>query len=675
MRKYLRASGALFLYFAICMILSYASVSTAEDYFYASGKKYELRRLRDIWAIGMEPGKSAREKKADLARVLNVSQSQVEIWARHNLSVIKSVAERNRLSARLKAQGGNPYINPVFDYGGGRPLVVTDEFIVRFAEGLNLDEIDEINRRYGAEIVRKVKYSPRTFVLRAKDSSELEVLRLANAYYENEDVVFAQPNFVADKGKRFTPNDPYYNRQWHLRNVGQEGAIPGIDVDASRAWDLTRGSPDVIIAVIDNGIDFTHEDFQGDTFVPGYDFYDDDDDPSADVESFDYHGTSVAGVIAANGDNSVGLTGISPNCRLMPIRLVAGETSDEQDAEAIRWAAEHGAWIINNSWGPPDGNPFIRGDEVVYPLPDVVRSAIDYAADHGRGGKGCVIFWAAGNGNEPIGYDGYASYEKVIAVGACTDQGVRAYYSDYGPELDICTPSQGEKTTGIWTTDIMGEEGYNPGGIFNWGDETGNYVNDFGGTSSSAPLAAGIAALLLSREPDLTREEVMDRLRRTADRVGLENAGYNLDGHSILYGYGMANAYSVLTKRTRHPQLTISAEPSSLRDGDMLELNFAVRAGSRGGLNQGVPYVAVIMPAIGLRFIKSDYTVTTQETPLMGVIRVGDGTGAVGPGFTLRNMPLGIYTVYAAIVKEGFDPFDPRGWIHNPASTTFSFSN
>jgi subtilisin family serine protease len=355
----------------------------------------------------------------------------------------------------------------------------------------------------------------------------------------------------------------------------------------------------------------------------------------------------------------------------MPIRLVAGPTSDEQDAGAIRWAAENGAWIISNSWGPPDGAWFIQGDEVVYPLPDIVRDAIDWAADNGRSGKGCVVVWAAGNGNEPVGYDGYASYDKVLAVGACTDQGQRSYYSDYGSELDLCAPSDGGRTSGIWTTDLSGTAGYNAGSA-SFGDAAGNYYSAFGGTSSAAPLVAGAAALLLSREPELTREEVMQRITGTADRVDIAHAGYDLNGHSLWYGHGRVNTCSALTGRTRHPQLSISAVPGAVRSGDTPALSFQLLRGRDTRANGGAVYLVVVPPWGGMLFVRPDYGLTEDAFPFVRRVVAVDMSGSIGPGVPLAGAPPGLYTIYAGIVANGGDPYSPASWMHTPASALLS---
>ena len=132
--------------------------------------------------------------------------------------------------------------------------------------------------------------------------------------------------------------------------------------------------------------------------------------------------------------DSIGASGVAPRAKLMPIRLASGLGS-QQEANAFRWAADNGADVISCSWGPADGRWFDPNDprhQSVFRLPASTRLAIDYATTNGRGGKGCVILFAAGNGNESVDNDGYASYEGVIAVAACNDRGKRSVYSDFG---------------------------------------------------------------------------------------------------------------------------------------------------------------------------------------------------------------------------------------------------
>ena len=243
-----------------------------------------------------------------------------------------------------------------------------------------------------------------------------------------------------------------------------------------------------------------------------------------------------------------------------------------QEANAFYWAANNGADVISCSWGPPDGRWFNSSDPLhdrFFALPASTKDAIDYAVTNGRGGKGCVICWAAGNGRESVDNDGYASYEKVMAVAACNDRSKRSVYSDFGQAIWCSFPSNDfghppfnqpdPLTNGIWTTDRLGQFGYNPGQT-QFGSPDGKYANDFGGTSSACPGAAGVAALVLAANGDLRWNEVKDILKRSCDRIDPQGGQYNADGHSQFYGYGRLNAETAvkLAKDSITPVLIVN---------------------------------------------------------------------------------------------------------------------
>jgi subtilisin family serine protease len=250
-------------------------------------------------------------------------------------------------------------------------------------------------------------------------------------------------------------------------------------------------------------------------------------------------------VACANG--KLGASGVAPQARLMPIRNATALGSIEE-AKAFAWAADHGADVISCSWGPRDGDPTDSTDPLhkqVTPLPDSTRLAIEHAVQKGRRGKGCVIVWAAGNGNESVDNDHYAANPHVIAVAACNDRGKRSMYSDFGQAVWCCFPSSDKGppkplTPGIWTTDRGGQEGYNP--HFGGGDADHKYTDSFGGTSSSCPGVAGVAALMLSMNASLTWQEVKERIKKSCDRIDKKNGEYDGERHSPMYGYGRVNA-------------------------------------------------------------------------------------------------------------------------------------
>ena len=238
--------------------------------------------------------------------------------------------------------------------------------------------------------------------------------------------------------------------QWHLHAIDDAGQRIDAHAAVVEAWARSTGRG-VTIAVIDTGIDVDHEEFRsrGKVVAPrdmtaGAA---DPADPRPRHPAAEKHGTACAGVACANGRH--GASGVAPRARLLPIRLMAGLGS-QSEADALAWAADHGADVISCSWGPIDGD-WWDGDDPAHrafvPLPDSTRLALDYALAKGRGGKGCVVCWAAGNGNESVDNDGYASHPGVIAVAACNDRGTRSAYSDTGDAI-WCVPEQRRRAAG-----------------------------------------------------------------------------------------------------------------------------------------------------------------------------------------------------------------------------------
>ena len=303
------------------------------------------------------------------------------------------------LPERVRRSDAVSYVTHVF-YRNELPVVVTDEFVAAFLPQVAPGEIDALNRAHGVLIVERLDFTPNTFLLRVESPGLRGALDTANAYVETGRLRYAQPNFwkVLEKKAPFTPNDPLFARQWHLPRI-----------QAEQAWEITRGDPGVIVAVIDDGVDIDHEDIAspGKVVAP-IDVQAGDADPRPGPG--DFHGTCCAGVAMANGNNAIGVTGIAPGCSLMPIRLLGPAQTDVMEAQAFRHAVDNGAAVISNSWGPTDGGG-------AAPLPAIVGAAFDQARLNGRGGLGTVILFAAGNGNEsissPTTLDGYASDDRV----------------------------------------------------------------------------------------------------------------------------------------------------------------------------------------------------------------------------------------------------------------------
>ena len=216
------------------------------------------------------------------------------------------------------------------------------------------------------------------------------------------------------------------------------------------------------------------------------------------------------------------------------------------EANAFAWAADHGADGISCSWGPSDGKWWDASDPLhkrITALPDSTRLAMEYALQKGRKGRGCVILFAAGNGNEDIAGDGYCSYPGILAVTACNDSGRRSVYSDFGDAVWVSFPSgdygwkafghESPVSSGLRTTDRLQKEGYTEG----------DYTNIFGGTSGACPGMAGVVALMLAANPDLNPSEIKDIIRTSCVQIDAEKGAYDAaTGHSRWYGYGRIDA-------------------------------------------------------------------------------------------------------------------------------------
>ena len=412
---------------------------------------------------------------------------------------------------------------------GDTTLICNGDVVAQFPGALSRGDVERIAQSANWFVAKTLSFGQNGFVLRASQSAN--PFDFANMLVERHQAVYAHPVFLEDIPERSAPtfSQPpvgtsavevpswaqaaQFNRQWHLRNTGQAGSTPGVDIDAVGAWEFTFGAPAVVVCVMDSGVALSHQVFQSPgKLLAGFDFEDQDADPSP-VES--NHGTACA-ALAAGGPSGQTL-GVAPGCRLMPIRRPS-LSNHLSIAEGFAWAADHGASIISCSFGI-DGRPWV--------LPDVVRSALEYVTAHGRAGRGCVVFWAAGNGNESVSSDEWASSMYTIAVAASTDQGRRAPYSDFGPQISICAPSSGG-VNGIVTA------------------ANNDYTNQFGGTSAAAPIAAGVAALVLSLAPNMSWQEVRDLLQRESRRIDPVDGQYDAAGHSSYFGYGQVDAKRAL---------------------------------------------------------------------------------------------------------------------------------
>lgn len=529
------------LFFLLFTLLFSYALPAETLYYYAEGKKVLLT----------EDFSSYSFIRTTLTKSNFVMPQGVKVLKKHNNI---SIVEINDASAKENLTR-NGALFPAYIKEGVK-VHVSGQLFVRIPGRPNAEKAKKWCKKNGFNFIKQYKFVPEWYLV----SVEGNPVKKAAELVESKIAEAAEPGFFIPLQKRaYKPNDPLFPNQWHLNNDSSNTSVSGNDhAHVAEAWEVMQafkgnlGGKGIKLAIVDDGFDLDHEDFVG-RFTNGYDFGSDDDDPSYENNDWnpdysDMHGTCCAGVAGAATDNGTGVSGACPNCTLIPIRMdMTGYSLDSAAIESFEWAADNGADIISNSWGPEDNGGAAD-------MNTTLKNLVANLTSTGRNGKGIVILFAAGNGNESIDSsrtkDGFAGNENVFAIGATNASGNRAYYSDFGPSLDFMAPSCDYSSNGydiidgIWTIDNTGRDGYNTGQS-SQGDRNGNYTNDFGGTSSACPLAAGITGLVLSANPNLTRDEVYQIYVETSDKVGgvTYSKGFNEN-----YGYGRINACEAVKK-------------------------------------------------------------------------------------------------------------------------------
>jgi len=370
-------------------------------------------------------------------------------------------------------------VEPVLIYEDGIKQVCFDEIIIKTKSSLG-DILKGIDYTFKAN-----EFEENQYLVKLNNYDTSKTFDLINTLFNDRRLEYIEPNFIKLNVLQAPPNDPLLPSQWSINNNGYLGGTVDADMDIDDAWAIATGTG-IKVAIIDEGVDLTHPDLQA-NLLAGYDAT--GGTTNGGSENNDAHGTACAGIVGAVANNGIGIAGVAYNSKILPIRIAKGVpgqawTTEIWLANGINWAWQNGADVLSNSWGGGSVSATING-------------AINNAVTNGRGGKGCVVIFAAGNNNSSVSNP--ATNSQVIAVAATSqcDQrksptscdGENYWGSNYGTNLDVSAP--GVK---IQTTDISGSAGY----------ELGNYASAFNGTSSACPNTAGVMALILSLKPTLT---------------------------------------------------------------------------------------------------------------------------------------------------------------------------
>jgi subtilisin-like proprotein convertase family protein len=501
-------------------------------YYYNGDMKVDLVVALDELETTPPNGAAAPDLKSLLP---NASVQSTESGERLRLKLSDAaadVAALNRSANALRAAGYK--VRPVL-YAPERvrakdaAQILTPQFSLKLAPG---HSIGEVTGAHSVTVVQEVEFSADTYIMEVDEPSLLACINVANALYESGIVEFATPLLTRQRSKRLIPNDTLFGNQWHWRNTSQgaagAGAIAGNDANIVTAWDQVTGAG-VNIAIVDDGLQASHVDLAANARTD-VDIDINDGDVDASPTGGDSHGTSVAGVAGAVGNNAQGVIGAAFGAKLIGVRLVAAATTDFDEAQGLSHLivpASEGdrVWVSNNSWGPSDNGSTI---ETFGPL---TKSALENGVQLGRGGRGTVYCWAGGNGRLNVdyaNYDGYASSRYTIAVGASGANGKVSYYSESGACILVNAPSSWNNAD-ITTTTL-----------------SNGYTSTFGGTSSATPVVSGIVALMLERNPILGWRDVQHILAETATQIDPTDPGWQTNGAGLTfnhaYGYGRVDA-------------------------------------------------------------------------------------------------------------------------------------
>jgi len=379
------------------------------------------------------------------------------------------------------------------------PIYAPAEVLVKYKSDVPLKEKEALKQELGIKKRPLVKINLKgpndIYLYRLKTAASVkQVVKELNT---NPSVQVAEPNYIYKVA--WLPSDNYFGLQWGLHNTGQP--IQGVsgkadaDIDAPEAWDIEKGFTNPVkVAVIDTGIETTHPDLASKIATDSYNFL----NPGNPPEDDNGHGTHISGIIAAATNNG-GIAGVAPGANIMALKAgdASGNLYESYVVNAVYYAADNGAKVINMSFGGPAPSTLLE-------------EAINYAYN-----KGVVLVAASGNsGDNSTQYP--AAYTNVISVGATDNKDNIASFSTHNSAVDLSAPG-----VNIYSTVLNNGYSYKSG------------------TSMAAPMVAGVTALLRSRYPTLTPAQVKKTLEKTADDLGAS-------GRDDYYGYGRVNAYKAL---------------------------------------------------------------------------------------------------------------------------------
>lgn len=484
-------------------------------FYYYQGRPFQLNLEPGRLAVRFRTPMSEAAALSPLANLgLQVTKSEPTGVAQWFLLTVSDraadPADADMKIRRLLASPNVEFAAPVFQGLNGNWVTVTPDILLRFKPQY-WDQADRLLPELAPELAVVTKdfgRMPGAYKLGSGSPDGFEVLSSANRLAGDSRIEWAEPDAQFSGTAALVPNDPLFPNLWGILNTGQFGGTPGRDMDGDSAWDIQTGSASIKVLILDVGVQQDHPDINQ---LPGADFTG-EGGGGGPVNACDNHGTAVAGCVSGIINNSLGIAGIAPGCKVLSARPFtatldcSGNWTSQASwtVDALTWGDSLGARVSNNS--------------NIYGF---TSSAID-AKYNSTYSNGMVHFAAAGNFSSSfISYP--ASIPIVNAVAALQPNGTLASFSNHGNGLDFSGPGQT-----IYSTDRTGGDGY----------VVGDYVI-VSGTSFASPYCAGVAALVLSQNPGLTSAQVEDIMHCSSQDLGTT-------GYDTTYGWGLVNAEHAL---------------------------------------------------------------------------------------------------------------------------------
>ena len=495
-----------------------ASHRRPTDYYYwYNGKKIEISSLRNLYYISSSDSSKlvAIDLKNSAVSTITTKQavqsqkgSQSRFWKIVEIRPVGNVTTNGILSSMIQKLKGNKDVQvaPVFGLDEQDYISTSEYFYIKLKSSQDYNLLQSVAKDFDAKVIKEVDYMPNWYILKSPINSN--GLETSNKFYETGKFADVDPAFMFNFKTNNCTSEPDFNRQWGLEKV-----------NACNAWKLTKGKPQITVAVLDQGVDQNHREFANNYSPLSYDIHN-GHSPSV-VRG--RHGTHVGGIIGAN-HNGIQIAGLAPQSTILSIShgLYISPTISSELATGFGYATSHNVDVINNSWGDQGGAFYKEMHSAI--LEDAIRTAMT----SGRNGKGMIVVFASGNYNKSVPDYPANFHPDILVVGSVDQRDKKSSFSSYGKALDVVAPGSNILST-----------------------VPNNGLDEMSGTSMAAPHVSAIASLVLSINPELTRKDVVDIIEQTAQKAGnyvystlpdRTNGTWNEQ-----MGYGICDAFSAVS--------------------------------------------------------------------------------------------------------------------------------